>query len=325
MGWGWFRRLGAGRREKVAAVLALGFLLARPPGPAGATPLDDASLCLDEQVRAEERRASVLRAADSLGLRMEEARRRGARAPQELLRQADRLDREAQGLELELVLRRSECRDRAVQALPECERRIADLGAALAAGGGGVAGAEELLRLRALRARLQGWLAGPVLLGYPLIPPDSTDTSETLGEKLRYHEEVAGALRELRERVRARRSEVADERRSLEEAGRFLRDLSFLDEGGRVSPSGTARFRGAPGDNASPDTMRRGTGSADLGGAGGDLGRILVASPATPGESDRILRLLDGYLQAIEGEIRTVTTATDDIRQRLEGENHAPR
>jgi hypothetical protein len=304
--------------------VAAGILLAWPT-VTGATPLDEAALCLDEQAGAEARRAILLRAADSLGLRIEEARASGTRAPQALLRQADRLDREAQGLDLELVMRRVECRDRATLALPECERRIADLEADLAAGRGATADAEELLRLRVLRTRLQGWLAGPVLLGYPLIPPDSTDTSETLGEKLRYHEEVAGALRELEQRVRARRSEVADERRSLEEAGRFLRDLSFLDEGGRVSPSGTSRFRGAPGDNATPDTMRRVAGSADLAGAGGDLGRILAASPATPGESDRILRLLDGYLQAIEREIRTVTTATDDIRRRLQGEPHAPR
>ena len=308
-----------GGRGILGAVLAASILLMLPAGTSRATAVDDAVDCLGEQARTEARRAELLGRAESLGVRIEVARAGGTPAPQELLRRADRLDREAQDLDLELVLRRTECRERVTRALPECERRIAILETMLAGGSGGEAGAEELLRLRALRARLQGWLAGPVFLGYPLIPPDSTDTPETLAEKLRYYEEVIGALRGLRDRVRTRRSEVAEERRSLEEAGRFLRDLSFLDEGGRVSPSGTARLRGAPGDIAAPDTVRRVAGSSDPAGAGGDLGRILAASPATPEESDRILRLLDGYLLAIERELVVVMAASGDIRRRTEG------
>jgi hypothetical protein len=300
-------------------------LLLLPAGASRATPVDDVVDCLEEQARTEARRVRLIGQAESLGVRIEAARAGGTTAPQDLLRRADRLDRQAQDLDLELVLRRTECRERATLALPECARRIAELEGLLAGGSGGAAGAEELLRLRALRARLQGWLAGPVLLGYPLILPDGTDTPETLAEKLRYHEGVTGALRELGDRVRTRRSEVVEERRSLEEAGRLLRDLSFLGDGGRVSPSGTARFRGAPGDNATPDSSGRVAGLGDLAGSGGDLDRLLAASPATPEELDRILRLLDGYLQAIEREIRAVTTAVDDIRRRLEGETHAPR
>jgi hypothetical protein len=312
-------------RKILGAVLAASTLLMLPAGASRATAVDDAVDCLDEQARTEARRAGVLAQAESLGVRMEAASGGGSVAPQDLLRRADRLDREAQDLDLELALRRTECRERATRALPECERRIAALETALAGGGGNAASAEELLRLRALRTRLQGWLAGPVLLGYPLIPADSTDTPETLSEKLRYYDEVTGALRELRDWVRARRSEVAEERRSLEEAGRFLRDLSFLDEGGRVSPSGPERLRSAPGEDALPDSARRGPGVAASAGTGGDLGRLLAASPATPDESDRILRLLDGYLQVIERELVVVMTATGDIRRRFEGGTRAPR
>lgn len=319
------RGLAQGGRGILRVVLAVSILPVLSAGASWATVVDDAVDCLDEQIRTEARRTALLGRAESLGVRIEAARAGGTSAPQDLLRRADRLDREAQDLDLELVLQRTECRERTTLALPECDRRIAVLESGLAGGGGGVAGAEELLRLRALRERLQGWLAGPVFLGYPLILPDSTDTAETLAEKLRYHEAVIGALRELEKRVRARRSEVAEERRSLEEAGRFLRDLSFLDEGGRISPSGTVRFRGAPSDNANPDTRRRAAGAGDLAGPGGDLDRILFASPATPEESDRILRLLDGYLQVIEGEVVVVMTVTGAMRRRVEGETHAPR
>lgn len=314
-----------GGRGILDAVPAVSILLMLTAGASRATAVDDAVDCLDEQARTEARRTVLLGQAESLGVRIEAARAGGTTAPQDLLRRADRLDRDAQDLDLELLLRRTECRERATLALPECERRIAVIEAALAGGTGGAEGAEELLRLRALRTRLQGWLAGPVFLGYPLIPPDSTDTPETLAEKLRYHEEVIGALRELGDRVRTRRSEVAEERRSLEEAGRLLRDLSFLGEGGRVSPLGTARFRGASGDNATPDSTRRVAGTGDLAGSGGDLDRILAASPATPEESDRILRLLDGYLQAIERELVVVMTATGDIRRRVGGGTDAQR
>ena len=157
-------------------MLAVSILQILPAGAARATAIDDAVGCLHEQARTEARRTVLLGQAESLGVRIEGARAGGTTAPQELLRRADRLDREVQDLDLDLLLRRAECRDRATQALPECERRIATVEAALAGGHGGAADAEELLRLRALRARLQGWLAGPVLLGYPLIPPDSTDT-----------------------------------------------------------------------------------------------------------------------------------------------------
>jgi hypothetical protein len=306
-----------GDRGILGALLAVSIVLMLPAGRSRATAADDVVDCLDEQARTEARRAELLGRAESLGVRIEVARAGGTSAPQDLLRRADRLDREAQDLDLELVLRRTECRERATRALPECERRIAILENMVAGGSGGAAGVEELLRMRALRTRLQGWLAGPVFLGYPLIPPDSTDTPETLAEKLRYHEEVIGALRGLGDRVQARRSEVAEERRSLEEADRLLRDLRFLDEGGRVSPSGNASFRGPPSDNATPDSTRRVAGAGDLTGSGGDLERILAASPTTPEESDRILRLLDGYSQAIERELGVVTRATGDIRQRV--------
>lgn len=296
-----------------------------PAGAARANVLDDAVECLAVQAHTEARRAGLLDQAESLGVRIEAARAGGVSAPQDLLRRADRLDREAQDLDLEMILRRAECRELATRALPECERRLATLEPLVAGGGSDTEGAEELLRLRALRTRLQGWLAGPVLLGYPLILPDSTDTPETLAEKLRYHQEVIGALRELGDRVRARRSEVAQERRSLDEAARLMRDLSFLGEGGRVSPSGSARFRGAPGDNAAPDSAGRVVGIVEGAGSGGDLDRILAASPANPEESDRTLRLLDGYLHAIERELVVVTRATDDIQRRIEGGDRAPR
>ena len=290
-----------------------------PAGASRASALDDAEDCLEEQARIEARRAVFLAQAESLGMQIEAARAGGTAAPQALLRQADRLDREAQDLDLELVLRRTECRERAARGLPECERRIADKEALLGGGAGAAADAEELLRLRALRARLQGWMAGPVFLGYPLIPPDSTDTAETLAEKLRYHEMVVAALQELGNRVKNRRAEVADERRSLQEAGRLLRDLSFLGEGGRVSPSGSGRLRTAPAESAEPDSSRLGAGAVLTGGAAGDLGRILAASPATPDESDRNLRLLDGYLQAIERELVVVTRAAEEIRRQAGG------
>ncbi len=302
------------------AVAPAGFAL-----PAHATAVDDAVQCLEQQARAESERALLLARAESLGVSMESARSGGASPPQSLLRTAERLSRDTQDLDLELILRRTECRDRAAQALPECEQRIASLERALALGRAATADAEELLRLRALRTRLQGWVAGPVFLGYPLIPPDSTDTPETLAEKLRYHEEVAGELRSLGDRLRARRAELAEERWSLEEAGRFLRDLSFLDEGGRVSPAGTPELRVAPGDPERPGSAPSAPGGADPAGTQPELERLLAASPATPEESDRLLRLLAGYLRAIERELRVVDAAGQAIRGRVEGGTDGPR
>jgi hypothetical protein len=307
-------------------------LLAPVPVARGAA-LDDALRCLDEETRLEARRDDLLREADSLGLRIEAAHSGGARAEQDLLRRAERLDREAQDLEMELTVRRADCRASATRALPDCDRRIAALRTTLASRPGDAPAAAELGRLRGARSRLQEWLAGPILLGYPLIPPDSTDTPESLAEKLRYHEEVRSTLRDLEVRLRERREKVTGERRALVEARRFERDLGFIDEGGRVSGSGASPLRGSPGDGSdgdgrsvrggAADTARLGSGGS---GMGADLGLVLALNPATPEESDRILRLVDGYLAAIGKELEVVTVAAAEIRRRLEeGGVRAPR
>jgi hypothetical protein len=307
--------------QGVVLVLALA---ASGAGRARADAVDDALRCLEAEARTAGRRESLLVQAESLGVRIEAAQTARGRPPQDLLRRAERLDREGDDLALQLVLQRASCREQAVPALAECRARIGRLESDLASGGGEARQAEELLRLRDLRGRLETFLAGPVFLGYPLIPPDSTDTVEILEEKLRYHEQVRDDLRGLEARLRVRRKEVAQERQSLAEASRFLRDLDFVDEGGRVSPSGSVRFRGAPPDNATPDSMRRAFGSAGMAGSGGDLNRLLQTSPSSPEESDRILRLLDGYLRAIDGEMRTVSAAADDIRRRIGGGADVP-
>jgi len=290
--------------------------------PAGTAALDDALRCLDEQAGLEVGRDSMLQTAGSLGRRIEAERAAGRGAPGDLLRRAERLQQDAMDLELELLGKRQACRDAAQRALPGCEARIRALEAALHEGRGSEAEARELLLLREARGRLQAGLAGPAMLGYPLLPPDSTDTQETLRAKLQYHEEVQGRLRSLAERVGTRACQVREERRTLAEARRFLEDLSFLDEGGRVTPGGTAQFRGGPGGGVGlPDgNAARPTGAAEVAGSAADLERILGWTPATPEESDRLLRMLEQIGAVIDGESRAVAGMLEQIRGRIRPE-----
>jgi hypothetical protein len=259
----------------------------------------------------------MLRDAEELGLRIESAEREGRGAVQ-LRRQAERLQSEAMDLEVELLAKREDCRRAAGDALPLCLERLRALEATLKAGRAGQEEARDMLRLREARGRLQAGISGPAVLGYPLLPPDSTDTQESLRAKLQYHEEVASDLRNLAGRVDARAKEVGEERRTLAEARRFLEDIGFLDEGGRVTAGGSAQFRGMPGTPGGPDdVVSRVVGGAEVSGAGGNLELVLGWTPATPEESDHLLRVLEGYRGAIRAELEAVERNLAEIRARV--------
>lgn len=288
------------------------------PSVARADAVDDALRCLDEQAALEVRQDGMLREAETLGRRIESERVEGRDAPKDLLRRAERLQREALDLQLELLGKRQACRDQASRALPRCEERLRAAEEALASGRGSEAAARELLLLREARGRLQAGVAGPAMLGYPLLPPDSSDTQESLQAKLQYHDEIQGDLRRQAGRVEARVRQVREERRTLAEARRFLEDLSFLDEGGRVAPGGSVTLPGAPGGGAPPNGgAGRTAGGTELGGAAASLELVLGWTPATPEESDRVLRLLEEARAAIANELEAVERTSEEIRRRL--------
>jgi hypothetical protein len=202
-------------------MISLGFLT---PAARGGV-LEDALACLDAQARGEQERSLWLGQADSLGREIEAARARGEDAPQKLLRQAEKIQRTAMDRELELMAGRGRCRELSSRALEQCEREIGGIEARLAAGGGSTEEASRLLALREARARLQASLSAPATLGVPALPPDSTDTQETLRSKLQYYRDVQGYLGSLDQRVAQRLAQVTQERRTLAEAQRFLQGL----------------------------------------------------------------------------------------------------
>jgi hypothetical protein len=296
--------------------LALGFLT-----PAVRADLvADALGCLDTQAQHEAQRGAWLAQADSLGRQIEAARSEGRSAPKDLLRRAEKIQRTAMDRELELMTERARCRALSSRALSDCVREIGAIEAVLASGRGNGAQASRLLGLREARSRLEAALAVPATLGYPALAPDSTDTQETLRAKLQYYHDVRGYLQGLEERVAARLAQVEQERRTLVEAQRFLQDLAFLDEGGRVSPGASAP--GGP----NPDGMGRPfTGSVGAGSGSENLELVLGLTPVTPEDSDQLIRLLRGFQAEIQRELESVSNDSKTIERRILPDIPAPR
>jgi hypothetical protein len=308
------------RGISVAALLTLASPIAR------AEPVEDALRCLEEQARLEAQRATLLHAADSLGLRSEEAGRGGRRVDPALLRKAERLQREALDLEVTYLARREDCRRAVARALPACDERLRGLERVLAQGRADPVAARDLLDWREVRSRLQSGIEEPAVVGYPLLPPDSSDTQESLRAKLQYHEEVHGHLRDLAARIDARSNQLREERRTLEDARRFLDELGFLDEGGRIAAGRSDELGGTPGNpNPPTDALGRLAGRRDGADRGIDLESVLGWTPATPEESDRFLRFLDAHRREIGQEIQAVERMTGRIRERILPEPGAPR
>lgn len=303
--------------------------LARPAGggEARADVVEDALRCLDRQVDGERRRERLLMQADSLGDRIEEAQANGRKAPGGLLRQAERLNREALDVELELLVRRQSCRQQAALALAFCDSALRRLDLELGRGEGDPARARELLRLRQAAGRLQSVEGTAGSLGYPLLPPEASDTQQSLQAKLLYHDDLHAHLTSLGQRLDARRRQVADERRTLIEARRFVEDLSFLDEGGRIAPRGDRSLPGAAGGAPVPGdgSAGRAVTPPGAGGAGGQIELILGWMPTSAEESDRLLQALDGFRAEIRREIELVERTREAIRARILPDAGTPR
>jgi len=111
----------------------------------------------------------LLQQADSLGRRIETARQSGAEAPQDLLRRAERIQREAWiGTGSHVPARRLSRTGRS--ALSACSDQIAALDAALRSGRGSRESAAELRRLQEARTRLESSRTGPSVLPVPPAP-----------------------------------------------------------------------------------------------------------------------------------------------------------
>jgi hypothetical protein len=294
----------------------LGFLTPR----ARADALSDATACFDRRSALEEGRNELIRQADSLGRVIDATRQEGKKVPEVWLRQAEQINRRAVDRELDLMALRERCRPLAEAALQVCAARIARLQSELESGRGSAESSVELVRLRTLRAQLESGLAGPAVVGYPMLAVDSTDTQGTLAAKLQYYVDVRGYLETLDQRLVSRGTQVTEERRSLLEARRFLQDLALVDEGGRASTGGSIQLRrgiGGGGD-VPDDAVDRVTGGATrLPDRSGDLEFVLGLAPATPEESDRIIRLLEGYRLEIKRELEAVTKESDRIRGQI--------
>jgi len=291
--------------------MVLGFLT--PAALAG--PIDDALSCLDTQAAAVEFRDDLLGQADSLGYEIASAQRVGASTGR-LQREAEKVNRRAFELELEIANLRARCRPRLEEALRLCRDEIVRLSREAAGEGSAPGSRPELLRLREARDRIEQALAGPAVIGYPLLPADSTDTQETLLAKLRYHEDVRGYLAALDERLGSRLQRLTEERRVLLEAEQFLRDEEFLDEGGRVSPGGRAVLRGGNQGGGDPNDPRKPIGSAPLGGEA-NLDALLGFTPRTTSESDRLLESLKEFRRRIRQELEEVDGVQEQLRRRI--------
>lgn len=312
---------GLGRTLGIAGILtaSLGFLTGSPL----AGPLEDALDCLDSLDQERAAREANLARAESLGVRIEALRTAGEEVPGDLLRQAERLEQEALDREVELLSDRERCRRLSREALESTRDRIDLLQAGLARGDLSSAEAAELLDLQEARTRLQAALEEPMALGYVLLPADPSDTEETLEAKLQYYEDVQGYLHGLSGRIAERRDEVADERRTLVEAQRFLEDMSFLDEGGRISPGGLVRLPGAGGIEGE-EFARSAGGAGELGLGQEEMEFLMAQSPSSPEESDQLLALLERIRQRIESELEAVSRETERIRARLAPEAPGP-
>ncbi len=296
-------------------------------GEARADVVEDALRCLERQAEGERRRERLLLQADSLGGRIEDAQSGGRSAPGSLLRRAERLQREALDLELELLVQRQGCREETARAIAFCDSSLRRLEVDLGGGGGDPGRARDLLRLRAARDRLEAQSAPVASLGYPLLPPDSLDTQESLRAKLLYHDDLRDHLGGLLRRLDVRRDQVAEERRTLIEARRFVDDLSFLDEGGRVAPRGDRALPSAPNGSPAPEPGLAGRQAVPSGPGtvGGQIELVLGWAPTSAEESDRLLAALDGFRTEIRREIDLVLRTREAILARILPDAGTPR
>ena len=308
------------RRRAIALGLVLGFLMpiARP---SRADSLSDALRCREEETKAEAARDQLLEQADSLGARISAG---GASINEEWLREAEALQRRAMDRELDLLVVKDRCRRLAERAVRDLDSKITEWESRLSRDAGDEALATSLLLARQSRADLAAGLEAPAILTYADLPPDSSDTQETLEAKLQYYRDVEEYLARIDQRLDRRAKELEAEQRVLEEAGRFLRDLSFLDEGGRVSADGSVRLRsGVPGGGGEgqdrPTMQMPGDARSQT------LEFALHASPASPEESDRIRALLQGYRREIARERERIEERTQRIEARLQPDTRAPR
>lgn len=282
-------------------------------------PIEEARRCLEAERREIVERDRLLTRADSLGTLLEEA---GVHAPESWRRDAERIQREAMERELDLLQRRDQCRRLAEGALRELEARLPELERGVESGRGLSSGGAELLQLRQLRADFQSVVASPAVLRYPDLRPEPSDTQETLEAKLQYYRDVRAYLERVAERLVARASQLGDEARALEEAGRFLRDLSFVDEGGRVTGDGSVRLKGIVPDGSGHDGgMNRPLGEVPGEGQGGSLDFALRVTPTTPEESERLRALLDGYRREVVRELERIDARTTEFEVRLAPES----
>jgi len=305
------------RRPLLGLALAW-ILLFGLSGNARADSLEDALRCLEEQKAAEARRDLFLQRADSLGQRIAAIRAEGKEAPQDLLRAGEKIQRQATEEELDLLRLRLRCRDLARRGVSDCQEQIDGLQRRIREGRGDTESAGRLLRLQETRATLEAAVSGPVTLRYPLLPADSTDTQDVLRGKLQYYRDVRGSLEELGKRVDARLEQAVEERRTLAEAQRFLRDLEFLGEGGRALPGGQLRANGGEaGRPIDPEGLARAGSDSAAGLASRDLEFVLALTPTTPEQSDQLIQLLRRYSEAIGEELSSVQTEIDTLERRI--------
>ncbi|MFN8549079.1 MAG: hypothetical protein U0527_14205 [Candidatus Eisenbacteria bacterium] len=310
------------RRTSLALAVGIGFLMLFPP-VARAGAIEEASQCLEAQARAEAERDRSLTAADSLGARIADA---GDGVPSSLLREAEAMQRRAMDRELDLLVQKDRCRKLATSAVAELDRRIERLEAGVELRGAAAGAMGELLEAKRLRAGFAAALESPPLLSYADLEPDSSDTQETLAAKLQYYRDVSDYLRGVGQRLTRRVSELESERRVLEETSRFLRDLSFLDEGGRVSADGSVRLRGGAGGGDSPGGgQERPSLEFPTDGRSASLEFALRATPTSSEESERIEVLLTRYQREIERELGRIAERTQRIEARILPGSIAPR
>lgn len=291
-------------RRSAGAIIGFLMFLGVLGGHAWADAVSDALECRAELAREEVLRDRCLLRADSLGSMVED-RSGDAAAPAR--RAAELVQREAMDRELEILVRRDRCRRLAELALASLDPALVAVQDSIAQGLGFGGTTARLMRMTAERADLRSSLVQPAILSYADLAPDSTDTDETLRAKLEYYEDVRSYLDGVLERLEDRVAELRKESRVLEEASRFLRDLDFADEGGRVSSDGAVRLRNPlPGGSPDDGGMSRTAGSVAAEERSGSLEFALHANPSNREESERLTRLLGGHKREIKRELEKI-------------------
>lgn len=305
-------------RGIVFSIIGLSFLTVWGDcSPALADPVDDALRCLDDQGKTAARRDLLIGRADSLGRIAEAAQKSGQKTPEALLRKAEKIQREAMDEQLGWMTAEEACLKLAAAAQRVCSERIDRLQQAMRSGAATPAQAADLLKLQEIRARLEASLAGPASLAYQPLLPDSSDSQETLRTKLQYYQDERSYLERLDGRVSARLAQISQERRTLLEAQRFMRDLDFLDEGGRISPGGSARVPRLPPASGASEDPSRPSGQVQLGGQANDLEFALGVSPTTPQQSDHITAVLQEFRREIQRELEKISKDVEVVQERI--------